>query len=122
MFWDKYVALCVQHGESPNSVARSLSIASGSVTKWKNGSMPRAGTLKKIADYFGVGVGELIGVDIREPKFDLQLFALPAEEIEKEPSSSLDPRLVALLDSMTEEELAEMERYAEFILNKKKNK
>lgn len=54
MFWDAFVALCVSRGESPNEVAKQLSISSGTVTFWKNGSQPRATQLRKVADYFGV--------------------------------------------------------------------
>lgn len=56
MFWDAFVALCVSRGESPNAVAWQLSISSGTVTFWKNGSQPRATQLRKVADYFGVPV------------------------------------------------------------------
>ena len=38
----------------------------------------------------------------------------------KEPTVTVDPRLLSLIDSMTEEELADLERYAEFILSRKK--
>lgn len=62
MFWDKYVSLCVKQGLSPNAVAKELGITSGSVTSWKKGAAPRASTLKKIADYFGVSVSYLLGV------------------------------------------------------------
>lgn len=66
MFWEIYFHLCSEKGESPNSVAKKLSIASGTVTEWKRGRVPRPGTLKKIADYFGVSVNELLG----QPKTD----------------------------------------------------
>jgi hypothetical protein len=49
---------------------------------------------------------------------DLQHFA----EKEKEPTVTVDPKLLSLIDSMSEEELADLERYAEFILSKKNNK
>ena len=61
MFWNNYVTLCAKQGVSPNAVAKSLSIASGTVTNWKNGAVPQNATLKKIADYFNVTVDYLIG-------------------------------------------------------------
>lgn len=54
MFWEKFIELCVANNTKPNPVAKELGIASGTVTKWKNGANPSATTLKKIADYFGV--------------------------------------------------------------------
>lgn len=67
MFWNTYTTLCAKQGASPNAVAKSLSIASGTVTKWKNGAMPQNATLKKLADYFGVTVDELLGNDTPAP-------------------------------------------------------
>ena len=109
MFWDKYVALCVQHGESPNSVARSLSISSGSVTKWKNGAVPRAGTLKRIADYFGVDVGELVDVYIHLSKFDLQMVSAPEKKGEEKEKSAINDATPHI--SLTPEEQLVIMRY-----------
>lgn len=61
MFFDNFVRLCNEAKTSPNAVAKKLGIPSGSVTDWKNGSIPRRGTLIKIADYFGVSVDYLLG-------------------------------------------------------------
>ena len=68
MFWNNYVSLCAKQGESPNAVAKSLSIASGTVTNWKNGAIPQNSTLKKISDYFGVTTDYLLNGD--PPKAD----------------------------------------------------
>ena len=60
-FFDRYAELCRSSGETPNSVAKSLGIPSGSITAWKNGSQPRNNTLAKIADYFNVSTDYLLG-------------------------------------------------------------
>lgn len=112
MFWKRFVALCNDKGISPNGVCSELGLSNATATKWKNGSAPRATTVRKIADYFGVSVDYLLG----NVQMDLQHFAAK----EKEPSPTLDPRLLSLLDSMDADQLAEIEQYAEFILNKKK--
>ena len=102
MFWQNFVSLCNKKGVSPNGVCAELGLSNATATKWKNGSTPRGSTLKKLVDYFGVTTDYLLGNE------------------KKEPSTTLDPRLLSLLDSMTEEELADLEQYAEFILSKKK--
>ena len=61
LFWEIYLKLCNQNNISPNGVAKKLNIPSGSVTTWKNGSVPRQTTLLKIADFFGVSVDFLLG-------------------------------------------------------------
>ncbi len=69
-FWNNFYNLCIQMGKSPNTVAKDLGISSGTVTWWKKGKTPYPSTAQKIADYFGVSVGYLLGY----------------EEIEKTPS------------------------------------
>ena len=59
MFWNNYCKLCSNKGLSPNAAAKEIGISSGSVTEWKKGRVPHIGTLKKIADYFGVPVSAL---------------------------------------------------------------
>ena len=56
MFWSVFSDLCFEHGSSPNAVAKEIGISSGALTSWKNGATPRASTIKRIADYFGVPV------------------------------------------------------------------
>lgn len=66
-FWDRLVALCEAEGTTPTAVTNSLGIASGSVTRWKNGGVPRDTTLLKLARYFDVSIAYLKGVEL-EPK------------------------------------------------------
>ena len=54
MFWDNFYTICKEHNKTPTDVVEELGIARGSITKWKNGSMPSGKNLKKITDYFGV--------------------------------------------------------------------
>jgi repressor LexA len=54
MFWEKFLDLCSKNKVSPNQVAQKIGIASGTITKWKQGSKPRDLQLKKIANYFNV--------------------------------------------------------------------
>lgn len=60
MFWENFSFLCEKNGKKPNTVATELKISSGSVTAWKQGRVPKWGTLQKIADYFSVSVENLI--------------------------------------------------------------
>lgn len=61
MFWTNYVGLCNSVGESPNTVASKCGVKStGTVTGWKNNSLPRPAILKNIADYFGISVEQLL--------------------------------------------------------------
>jgi transcriptional regulator with XRE-family HTH domain len=61
MFLDVFNELCLKRGEAPNTVAKKLDIASGTVSEWKKGRVPQNSTLKKLADYFGVSVEYMLG-------------------------------------------------------------
>lgn len=60
MFYENYLELCSRKGKSKTAVAKEIGLDSKSVTGWKNGAVPRNGTLKKLADYFGITVEELM--------------------------------------------------------------
>ena len=82
-FFDRYAALCNEKGKSVNGIAKEIGLPSSNITNWKNGKSPRAGSLKKIADYFGVTVDYLQGyTDIKEkPPAETGDIRKQAEEI-----------------------------------------
>lgn len=69
MFYENYVMYCKKIGKSKTDVAKQIGKTSKSVTGWKNGAVPRNDTLKKLADYFGITVEELMGTK-KEPAGD----------------------------------------------------
>ena len=73
MFWDSFYFLCVTSGKAPNKVAKELGIPSGSITAWKNGSVPRPETLQKIADYFETTVEKLLAKEQFVPSLSKDL-------------------------------------------------
>lgn len=111
MFWKRFVALCNDKGISPNGVCSELGLSNATATKWKNGSAPRATTVRKIADYFGVSASYLLG-EADDPD--------PVALVD--PSKKEPPILEWLtkLDDMTVDELAEVEQFVDFVLSRKK--
>lgn len=63
MFWNRFYSLCIQNNTKPLNVATNLHFSSGSITKWKKGSVPSGETLLKIANYFNVSIDYLLGND-----------------------------------------------------------
>ena len=59
IFYENFIALCNRDKVSPSVVAEACGVSRASVTKWKNGSVPRDTILRAIADYFGVTVSDL---------------------------------------------------------------
>lgn len=129
MFWEKFVSLCAEKGISPNGACAELGLSNATATKWKNGAIPRNTTLKKVADYFGVSTSYLLGLtddptDVLSAQVISNLAAgmqQVADELDKKkkPVLGLNPKLSSLIDSMSKDELEDLEKYAEFILSKK---
>ena len=61
MFYEIFSELCLSHGEAPNTVAKKLGVASGTVSEWKKGRIPKNSTLKKLSVYFEVTSEYLLG-------------------------------------------------------------
>ena len=66
MFSDNYVYLCAKNGKHVTTVAEEIGFSRSAGQKWANGSVPRKATLKRIADYFGVTVDELIDEETKK--------------------------------------------------------
>lgn len=112
MFKENFIRLCNQHGESPTVVCKKIGITSSAFSKWTDESVPRKATLMRIADYFGVSVSYLLGV-VDDPD--------PIALID--PSKKSPPTIEKIeeaMQDMTEEELADLEKYVEFLLSRKK--
>lgn len=114
MFWKNFVSLCNQKGKTPNGICAELGFSVATATKWKKGSVPRDTTLKKLADYFGVTVDDLIGEQASRVELDLQRFA----EKEKKPTNM--EALEKLMEDMTAEELLDLNRKLAEVLSRKK--
>ena len=63
MFWEIFYKLCTDKNTRPLSVVKELKIATGIITRWKNGSIPNGETLIKLAEYFNCSVDYLLGRD-----------------------------------------------------------
>ncbi len=60
MFYEQLESLCKENGTTPTAFVRDiLKLSTSKVTAWSNGSIPKIGTLKEIANYFDVTVGYL---------------------------------------------------------------
>lgn len=125
MFWNKFVALCAEKGKKPNPVAKELGFSSGSVTSWKQGATPHDTTLKKIADYFGVTVDDLLAEPSPSP-VDEAMDKLTAsmqealDLIEKEKSPILRS-LENLVKDMNQDQQMELKKFAEYLISRNKN-
>ena len=59
MILDNVKRLCYENHISIWSLEKAIDVGNGTIGKWENSS-PRIDTVKKVADYFGVTVDELL--------------------------------------------------------------
>lgn len=112
MFYENFKRLCSERGTTPTAVAKAMGISTSMTANWKKGGVPRSDTLQKVADYFGVSVSYLLGV-VDDPD--------PIALVD--PSKKAPPiieKIDEAMQDMTEEELADLEKYVEFLLSRKK--
>ena len=60
-FYDRFSKLCKERGVAPSAVAEAIGLNRANASFWKQGSVPSTANLEKLADYFGVSVGNLLG-------------------------------------------------------------
>ena len=102
MFWESFLILCSAKGITPSEVVRDLEIAIGSVTKWKNGSVPSQKNLVRIADYFGTTVGNLMGYTTQDSLYTEQ-----------------EKNLLNLIKALTDDEVKQVTDYIDFVISKR---
>ena len=62
MYYENFEKLCISRGIRPGTVSKGTGISTATLTSWKQGKYtPKQDKLQKIADYFGVTVGYLLG-------------------------------------------------------------
>ena len=59
-FYENFIRLCRKAGKAPSVVAQEIGLNNSSVTYWKRGSIPKSETLRRLSEYFGVSVDDLL--------------------------------------------------------------
>ena len=62
MFYDRFLKLCQERNIAPSRAATEAGLSKSTVSKWKNepSSEPSGSVLKKLSEYFGIGVSEIL--------------------------------------------------------------
>lgn len=134
-FYENYVRLCNRVGKAPTTVAEETGISRATASRWSRGMAPSYPNLMKIADYFGISVGELVGATPETAQniaahynvsVDLLLSNKPVEE-KPEKEDGLVVALEALRDypghrallsatkNMTEEQVMKMASFLDSV-------
>ena len=107
MFYDNFVALCASANKTPAYVGRELGIDKSTISCWKaRKTNPSDVNAKKIANYFGVTVEELMGDGIKKERTadgEARVCDLP-ESIQKIINICLDrPELASALLTLAQQ-------------------
>ena len=98
MFYDQFDILCKKNNTTPTEfTTKILKLSSSKVTAWKNGSIPKYGILKSIADYFNVTVGYLFDGELQK-----NIAAVPDQEDSGKDDEKKD-RLISNYDKLNAE-------------------
>lgn len=92
MFYDRFIQLCNERGIKPSRAAIEMGFQKSVVTRWKT-STPTDANKRRVADYFGVSVDYLLGIE-------------KAATLSDDGWSARKKELYAAIDSMTEEQAA----------------
>lgn len=60
MFYENFERQCTKIQKNPSIVAEELGFDKSMASRWKTGALPQVKNRKKIADYFGITVEELM--------------------------------------------------------------
>lgn len=115
VFWERFCELCKDKGITPTQMVKEVGIAAGSVTKWKNGSIPHGNTRKKIADYFAISERDLFeGSEQKEKPVTMsnELW----EAVQK------NPRAIAMLEILIKASPEQLDAIEKIIEREEKNR
>lgn len=114
MFYDRFKELCDKRGISCNRAALEMGLSNATPTAWKKrGLTPKADTLAIIASYFGVTTDYLLGEETKKA---------PTETGERSVSDAeLKFALWGDCEDVSDEDLADVRRYAAFVRERKKD-
>lgn len=89
MFYDNFINLCKRKKIAPSKAAIDAGFSKSLVSKWKASpnTVPTVDVLKKISDYFGITVDELLGKEKQPTEGELH----PANKKLMELSRTLPP-------------------------------
>lgn len=109
MFYKVFTELCQKAGLSIYKVCTDVGLNRSAVAKWKAGAIPNGTTAARLADYFGVSVGYLLG---REE-------AMPARPVTED---DIKFALFGGEGEITDEMYDEVKRFAAYIKQREQEK
>ena len=108
-FYEKYLQLCVAHGEKPTAVAKKIGLSNAAPSGWKKGKAPSDATRQSIAAYFEIPVDALDEDPAQKEKPNT------LDGIELEKLSPARRALLEALEGMDDENIMKIVRIAQAV-------
>lgn len=114
VFYDKFVRICKLRGISPSKAATEAGLSKSTVTKWKTtpNAEPTGAAIKKLTEYFGITIAELMGEENKKAPTVSGERAMSDEELKF--------ALWGDCQDIDESDLEDVRRYAAFVRERKK--
>lgn len=114
MFYDIFEKQCHEIGTSPFACCKAIGLNGGTAAYWKkSGGIPKRETLEKIAKHLSCTVDYLLGREQKTAVTKSQGGIRPDEIIAVKGTAA---EWLELLNGMTDEQLVELKRYAEYLI------
>lgn len=81
MFFERFSELCEERKISRYKAVLEAGLSRSVVDRWRDGRLPTATTLSKLAEYFGVSVDYLIDTQEKTPQTGVQKENIPAKDL-----------------------------------------
>ena len=106
-FYEKYVTLCNAVNKSPTGVAQAVGLSKAAVNGWKTmKANPTSATLKKLADYFGITVEDVLSGNLEKISADKEKRLTIETAFSDSTAEEKMDMAARLISSLTEEQQA----------------
>ena len=116
MFYDKFVQICASRGVSPSRAAIEAGLSKSTVSKWKSApnAEPTGAAIKKLTEYFGISVSELLAEENKKAPTEIGERSVSDDELKF--------ALWGDCEDISDDDLDDVRRYAAFVRERKKKK
>lgn len=108
---DRVLRLCAENGVRIGTLEKNAGMSNGTISKWKENTVPNGATLAKISAYFGVTVDYLISDEPKPQKEHAEDAQLRAEIMKSiDGMSEVDLKTVLAMSKVIAERQKEKEK------------
>lgn len=116
-FWEVFYSECQKQGTSPSAVCKAIGLSNATATGWKNGTLPKADVLVKVADYLNVSVDYLLGRSDGERMFYELKQTVDEMRQKNAPDSEIRSVIEKKVNRLSDDKLDRLQGYLDALLS-----